>query len=113
MIATRKQYSAEFKARVAIGAIRGEKTLSQLGPHFGVHPVQVAHWRGAALEHLQAIFVDERWRKGRGEEVEKRALDEEIGRQHDVVALPVFVDERALEPFARLERHGSPMDPGF
>ncbi|MGD1101346.1 MAG: hypothetical protein ABSA59_04705 [Terriglobia bacterium] len=34
---TRKQYSAKFKARVVIEAIRGEKTLNQLESHFGVH----------------------------------------------------------------------------
>jgi transposase-like protein len=80
MTTTRKQYSAKFKARVAIEAIRGEKTLNQLGSHYGVHPVQVAHWRRAALEQLEEIFVDGRRRKGRAEEVEKEALYEEIGR---------------------------------
>jgi transposase-like protein len=39
---------------VAIEAIRGEKTLNQLGSHYGVHPVQVAQWRRAALEQLEA-----------------------------------------------------------
>jgi putative transposase len=80
MTTTRKQYSARFKARVAIEAIRGEKTLNQLGSHYGVHPVQVAHWRRAALEQLEEIFVDGRRRKGRAEEVEKETLYEEIGR---------------------------------
>jgi transposase-like protein len=79
MTTTRKQYSAKFKARVAIEAIRGEKTLNQLGSHFGVHPVQVAQWRRAALEQLEEIFVDGRRRKDRAEEVEKEALYEEIG----------------------------------
>jgi putative transposase len=65
---------------VAVEAIRGEKTLNQLGSHFGVHPVQVAHWRRAALEQLEEIFVDGRRGKGRAEEVEKEALYEEIGR---------------------------------
>jgi transposase-like protein len=52
MTTTRRRYSAKFKARVALEAIRGEKTLSQLGPQFQVHPVQIAHWRKAALEQL-------------------------------------------------------------
>ena len=42
MTTTRKQYSPKFKARVAIEAIRGEKTLSQLGSQFKVHPIQIA-----------------------------------------------------------------------
>ena len=80
MTTTRRQYSPKFKARVALEAIRGEKTLNQLGSHFGVHPVQIAHWRRTALEQLQEIFVDGRRRRGGGEEVEKEALYEEIGR---------------------------------
>ena len=42
MTTTRKQYRPNFKARVAIEAIRGEKTLSQLGSQFKVHPIQIA-----------------------------------------------------------------------
>src|SRR5450759_724547 len=80
MTTTRKQHSPRFKARVAIAAIRGEKTLNQLGSQFGVHPVQIAHWRKAAVEQLPEIFVDGRRRKARGDEVEKEALYEEIGR---------------------------------
>ncbi len=79
MTTTRKQYSPKFKARVAIEASRGEKTLNQLGSQFGVHPVQIAHWRRAALEQLQEIFVDGR-RRDRADEVEKEVLDQEIGR---------------------------------
>src|ERR1035437_7898612 len=45
MTTTRKQYSPQFKARVATEAIRGEKTLSQLGSQFKVHPMQIAKWR--------------------------------------------------------------------
>ena len=65
---TRKQYSPKFKARVAIEAIRGEKTLSQLGSQFKVHPMQIAKWRKAALEQLPELFVDGRSRKGRNED---------------------------------------------
>ena len=82
MTTTRKQYSPKFKARVAIEAIRGEKTLNQRGSQFGVHPVQVAHWRKAALDHIEDLFLDGRTRKAKDAEAEadRDALYEEIGR---------------------------------
>ena len=64
MTTTRKQYSPQFKARVAMEAIRGEKTLSQLGSRFKVHPMQIAKWRKAAIDQLPELFVDGRTRKG-------------------------------------------------
>jgi hypothetical protein len=65
---------------VAVEAIRGEKTLSQLGSQFKVHPIQIAKWRKAALEQLPELFVDGRTRKGHGGEANNDALYEEIGR---------------------------------
>ena len=80
MTTTRRQYSAKFKARVALEAIRGDKTLSQLGTQFKVHPIQIAKWRKAALEQLPELFVDGRSRGTRTNEAESNALYEEIGR---------------------------------
>ena len=80
MTTTRKQHSPQFKARVATEAIRGEKTLSQLGSRFRVHPMQIAKWRKTALEQLPAVFVDGRTRKARDGEADKDALYGEIGR---------------------------------
>jgi transposase-like protein len=77
---TRKQHSPKFKARVAVEAIRGEKTLSQLGSDFKVHPIQIGKWRKTALEQLPELFVDGRMRKGRNEDTNSDALYEEIGR---------------------------------
>lgn len=79
MTTTRRQYSAKFKARVAVEAIRGEKTLSQLGSQFKVHPIQIAKWRKAALEQIPELFVDGRTRKGQNVE-DSDALYEQIGR---------------------------------
>ena len=56
MTTTRKQYSPQFKALVATEAIRGEKTLSQLGSQFKVHPMQIAKWRKVAIEQLPELF---------------------------------------------------------
>ena len=80
MTTTRKQHSPQFKARVAVEAIRGEKTLSQLGSQFKVHPMQIAKWRKAALEQLPELFVDGRTSKTRDGEADTDALYEEIGR---------------------------------
>ena len=80
MTTTRKQYSPKFKARVALEAIRGEKTLSQLGSQFKVHPIQIAKWRKSALEQLPELFVDGRTRQGRNGEADRDALYEEIRR---------------------------------
>lgn len=80
MTTTRKQHSPAFKARVAIEAIRGEKTLSQLGSQFKVHPIQIAKWRKSAMEQLPELFVDGRKRKGLSADTGNDALYEEIGR---------------------------------
>jgi transposase-like protein len=80
MTTTKRQHNPKFKARVAVEAIRGEKTLSQLGSQFQVHPIQIAKWRKFALEQLPELFVDGRTRKGRNSEADNDALYEEIGR---------------------------------
>jgi len=80
MTTTRKQYTPKFKARVALEAIRGERTLSQLASQFHVHPVQIGQWRKTALEQMAELFVDGRKRKRSDADVEKDALYEEIGR---------------------------------
>src|SRR3982750_641583 len=79
MTTTRKTYNPKFKARVAMEALRGEKTLSQLGSQYKVHPIQIAKWRKLALEQMPELFVDGR-RKTSPAEVESTALYEEIGR---------------------------------
>ena len=80
MATTRKQYSPKFKAKVAVEAIRGERTLSQLASQFHVHPVQIGQWRKTALEQLADLFMDGRKSKRADSQVEKDALYEEIGR---------------------------------
>jgi putative transposase len=80
MTTTRKQYSPKLKARVALEAIRGERTLNQLASQYHVHPVQIGQWRKAAIEQMAELFVDGRKRKVRDSEVEQEALFEEIGR---------------------------------
>ncbi|MEK7406165.1 MAG: transposase [Acidobacteriota bacterium] len=77
---TRKQHSTQFKAKVAVEAIRGVKAVNELATRFGVHPVQVSHWKRQALEGLPGIFADRRGLNGRAEEALQAELYQQIGR---------------------------------
>jgi transposase len=52
----RRNHSPAFKAKVAIAAIKGEKTLAELGQQFDVHPNQITQWRGQLLEGATTVF---------------------------------------------------------
>ena len=53
---TRKRYSAEFKAKVALEAIKGEQTLAELAAKHGIHHVMIANWKRQAIEGMAACF---------------------------------------------------------
>ena len=52
----RKRYDGSFKARVALEAIRGERTVAEIGAMFGVHPNQISKLKKQALDELPKIF---------------------------------------------------------
>ena len=52
----RKQHSADFKAKVALAALRNEMTISELAARFGVHPTMVTSWKRALQERAAEIF---------------------------------------------------------
>lgn len=52
----RRNPSAAFKARVALEAIKGEKTVAQIAAHHELHPNQVTAWKAQALDNLAGIF---------------------------------------------------------
>jgi len=53
---TRKTYDDNFKARVALKAIKGERTLSEIASQFEVHPNQITRWKKQLLENVSSIF---------------------------------------------------------
>jgi transposase-like protein len=77
---TRKQHSAQFKTKVVVEAIRGVRPVNELAARFGVHPVQITHWKKQALECLPAIMTSRRGGNGKGEESLQQELYEQIGR---------------------------------
>ena len=52
----RRRHTAEFKARVALEAIEGNRTLNELANVYGVHPILIARWKGQALKRLPEVF---------------------------------------------------------
>ncbi len=52
----RKQHSSEFKAKVALAAIRGDKTIPQLAARYGLHPTQINTWKKQLTEQASELF---------------------------------------------------------
>jgi transposase-like protein len=52
---TRKVYGADFKAKVALEAVRESKTLNELSQEFGVHPVQISQWKKELLQRASEL----------------------------------------------------------
>ena len=77
---TRKRYSAEFKAKVALEAIRGELTLSQLGAKYGVHQTMINAWKKQAVENLSTVFESRPDSGGQSREVDIEKLHAKIGQ---------------------------------
>lgn len=76
----RKRYSAEFKARVALEAIREQKTVNEIASRYEVHPSQVTTWKKQALSELPQLFSDGRARAEKEEDELKAALYQQIGQ---------------------------------
>jgi transposase len=53
----RKQHSADFKARVAMAALSGEKTLAELSSEFGVHPTMISTWKQELTKRASELFA--------------------------------------------------------
>jgi transposase-like protein len=52
----RRNHTPGFKAKVALAALKGEKTLSELAQQFDVHPNQITQWKGQLLEGAAGVF---------------------------------------------------------
>ena len=73
----RRNHSAAFKAKVALAAVRGDKTLAELAKQFDVHPNQIAEWKNQLVAQSAAVFEN-----GKPPEpaVDLKALHAKIGQ---------------------------------
>jgi transposase len=80
MSGKRKRYSAEFKAKVAVEALRGELTVSQLVAKHGVHQTMISAWKRQALDGLAGVFSGRQAATEAAREDELEKLHAKIGQ---------------------------------
>lgn len=76
----RRQHGADFKARVALAALKGDRTLNEVAAHYEVHPTMVTAWKQQALAALPHLFSRRSARDAASTEELQASLYEQIGR---------------------------------
>jgi transposase-like protein len=76
----RKFHTPEFKAKVGLEALRGVKTINEIGQEYGVHPVQVGQWKKEIQEQAGTLFAGKRGPKPVAEHSAPDRLYAEVGR---------------------------------
>ena len=75
----RRNHTASFKAKVALAAIKGEKTLSELAEQFDVHSNQITQWKSQLLEGAAGVFGSEAKAEAATTTVDLKTLHAKIG----------------------------------
>lgn len=76
----RKVHTPEFKAKVGLEALRGAKTINEIGQEYGVHPAQVGQWKKEIQEQAKTLFEGRRGPKAIAAHQEPELLYSEIGK---------------------------------
>ena len=76
----RKKFSTAFKAKVALAAAKGDRTIADLAGEFGVHPNQISKWKKQLLEGLPEIFAHRRQQDRQDQQQLTDRLYQQIGQ---------------------------------
>jgi len=77
---TRRKFSPEFKAKVALEAVKNQKTLAELSQHFEVNPVTISKWKTEFLENMSSVFGGEKCKIQDEDSPEMEKLYAQIGQ---------------------------------
>ncbi len=80
MAGKRRRFSADFKAKVAIEAIKGQQTLAELAGQYQVHPNQITQWKKQLLAAAEQVFSSRQEADHQQQEELTGKLYEQIGR---------------------------------
>ena len=98
----RKRYSAEFKAKVALEALKGESTVHELAGRFEVHPNMIAQWKRQAVERMDTLFATKSERSEALSEEQLKDLHAKIGQltvERDFWQKPSVAEPRSKERY--------------
>jgi putative transposase len=76
----RNKFTGEFKTRIALEAIKGLRTVSEISSEYGVHPHQITQWKKQALEGLPDILSDKRRKRKEDQKALVSELYQQIGQ---------------------------------
>ena len=91
----RKQHAPEFKAKVALEALKGDERAAELASRFGVHPTMIHQWKRALLEGASGVFERGGRKKSEIDEEQVKELHAKIGE----LAVANSFLERKLKPW--------------
>jgi transposase-like protein len=77
---SRKRYSSEFKAKVALEALKEQKTLSELAQQFQLHPNQISQWKKQLLDNVEQLFLNNSTKSQRKHDQLEAQLYQQIGQ---------------------------------
>jgi transposase len=80
MAVVRKQHGVEFKKKVALEAIRQQKTTNQITAEFGIHSTQVNNWKKQAMDAINQAFISENKLKQQDRQPEIDELHRQLGQ---------------------------------
>ena len=80
MNTNRRKHSPSFKAKVALEALRGEKTIAELASQYELHPTQIMEWKKTLAEQAAGIFENKRSKKPKDEQALVKRLYQQIGQ---------------------------------
>lgn len=92
----RKQHKPEFKAKVALEALKGEQTVAELSARFGVHATMIHQWKKALLEGASDVF--ERGGRKRQTEIDPETVKELHAKIGELAVANDFLS-RKLDPW--------------
>ncbi len=101
MANVRKRHTAEFKSKVAMEAIRGQKTSNELTAEYGVHATQISTWKQQALSAIPDAFSRKKGKAEAHQQAETDELHRQIGQ---LIAERDWLKKKSLSSQQRSER---------